>query len=200
MNRDRVLDAATKVARRDGIEGLSIASVAKVAGVTPMALYRHVSNREDLVQGIVNRAASNIEFPDDCADDPASEIEAVFCAFYDTLCREDWLVPHLISGQRGGEAALPLVVRALRAFEAIGLPRGQVWHACAPLVHYTYGEVLALSTQQRAARERAIQKPFETEAGNAIRDFAMNADRIDPRSCYQTTLRRYLKAIVDEVG
>jgi AcrR family transcriptional regulator len=54
--RDDVLAAGYAVLREVGAPGLSLCAVAKAAGVTPMALYRHFENRDDLAAALRRRA------------------------------------------------------------------------------------------------------------------------------------------------
>jgi len=53
LNRQRVLDAAVELADRDGIESLSMRRLSQELGVVPMALYKHVANKEELLNGMV---------------------------------------------------------------------------------------------------------------------------------------------------
>jgi len=51
--RDRIFRAARKLFDEKGIEGLSLRSVAKKIGITPMAIYRHFEDKEALVDALV---------------------------------------------------------------------------------------------------------------------------------------------------
>ena len=55
----RILDAALAVFDRDGLEGLSMRTVAAAVGMSPMGLYRHYANREALIDAMVERALSS---------------------------------------------------------------------------------------------------------------------------------------------
>jgi len=63
LNRDRVLDAAVAVADEVGIEALSMRRLAQELGVVPMALYKHVANKEQLLDGMVDALVSEIDPP-----------------------------------------------------------------------------------------------------------------------------------------
>ena len=52
---------ALAVADKQGLEALTMAGVAERLGVTPMALYRHVANKADLLDGLVELLLT--EFP-----------------------------------------------------------------------------------------------------------------------------------------
>ncbi|WP_193084321.1 TetR/AcrR family transcriptional regulator [Brevibacterium aurantiacum] len=51
-----VVDAAVSIARDNGLAAVSMAGVAEVAGCAKMALYRHVSDRDDLLAAMVDTA------------------------------------------------------------------------------------------------------------------------------------------------
>jgi AcrR family transcriptional regulator len=53
IDRTQVLAEALAFADEQGLESLTMAGVAARLGVTPMALYRHVANKADLLDGLV---------------------------------------------------------------------------------------------------------------------------------------------------
>ena len=53
LTRERVLRVAVELADRGGIEALSMRKLGQELGVDAMALYRHVRNKDDLLDGIV---------------------------------------------------------------------------------------------------------------------------------------------------
>jgi AcrR family transcriptional regulator len=64
LSRERVLRAAIRMADEGGIESLSMRKLAKELGVQAMSLYNHVANKDDILDGIVDIVASEIEVPD----------------------------------------------------------------------------------------------------------------------------------------
>ncbi|MEW9527312.1 TetR/AcrR family transcriptional regulator C-terminal domain-containing protein [Microbispora sp. NPDC049125] len=63
LNRDRVLRAAVALADDAGIEALSMRKLAQELGVVPMALYKHVANKEELLDGMVDVIVGEIDPP-----------------------------------------------------------------------------------------------------------------------------------------
>ena len=70
IDRDAVLATGLVIADELGLEALTMGAVAERLGVTPMALYRHVVNKADLLDGIVELLLT--EFPAPTVDDPVS--------------------------------------------------------------------------------------------------------------------------------
>ncbi|HEX4222071.1 MAG TPA: TetR/AcrR family transcriptional regulator C-terminal domain-containing protein [Pseudonocardiaceae bacterium] len=64
IDRDSVLVAALAIADADGVAGLSMRAVAERLGVTAMALYRHVGDKQELLDGLVERLLLELPLPD----------------------------------------------------------------------------------------------------------------------------------------
>src|SRR5579875_3717162 len=54
ISRQQVVDAATSVVRAGGSEQMTIRSLAAQLGVSPMSLYRHVQDKDDLLGEVVD--------------------------------------------------------------------------------------------------------------------------------------------------
>lgn len=61
LSRDRVLRCAISYADVNGIESLSMRGLANELDVVPMALYKHVASKEDLLDGMVEIIVGEIE-------------------------------------------------------------------------------------------------------------------------------------------
>jgi AcrR family transcriptional regulator len=63
LSKERVLRAAVALADEVGIEALSMRKLAEKLDVVPMALYKHVSNKEQLLDGMVDIVVGEIDPP-----------------------------------------------------------------------------------------------------------------------------------------
>jgi len=63
LSRERVLAAAVALADRDGVETLSMRRLASELGVVPMALYKHVANKEELLDGMLDVVVQEFDPP-----------------------------------------------------------------------------------------------------------------------------------------
>jgi AcrR family transcriptional regulator len=110
-NRERVLDAATVLVRRDG-EKVPMATIAEHAGVGIGTVYRHFPTREDLLGALVHRsfglAVANARA---AAAHPGPALEGVREFFLATLRDRDRFVLPL----HGGPAVFTPATRALQA-------------------------------------------------------------------------------------
>ena len=93
-NRERVLDAATELIRRDG-EKVPIARIAEHAGVGVGTVYRHFATREDLLGALVYRSFGlAVDNARAAAAYPGSALEGVRAFFLATLRdRERFVLP-----------------------------------------------------------------------------------------------------------
>jgi AcrR family transcriptional regulator len=63
LDRERIVRAAIELADAGGIEALSMRLLGRRLGVEAMSLYNHVSNKDDLLGGMVDVVVGEIEVP-----------------------------------------------------------------------------------------------------------------------------------------
>jgi AcrR family transcriptional regulator len=150
LSRERVLTAAVALAGADGIEALTMRRLGQELGVEAMSLYKHVANKEDLLDGMVDAVFAEIGLPRAGADwrtamrDRANSVR-------EALTRHPWATPLMQSRSRPGPATLRHHDAVIGTLRAAGFPIALVAHAFSALDSYIYGFAL----QQRAL-------PFET--------------------------------------
>jgi len=85
IDRAQVLAGALALADERGIDALTMGAVAERVGVSTMALYRHVANKADLLDGVVELLLT--EFPPPPSDRPWQERLASLAANIRTSAR-----------------------------------------------------------------------------------------------------------------
>ncbi|MFI7608245.1 TetR/AcrR family transcriptional regulator [Micromonospora sp. NPDC049366] len=63
LSRHRILRAAVALADETGIESLSMRNLAQDLGVVPMALYKHVAGKDELLDGMIDVIVGEIDPP-----------------------------------------------------------------------------------------------------------------------------------------
>jgi AcrR family transcriptional regulator len=63
LSRERVLRAAVALADQSGLEALTMRRLGQQLGVEAMSLYRHVANKDDILDGIVDLVLGDIDVP-----------------------------------------------------------------------------------------------------------------------------------------
>jgi AcrR family transcriptional regulator len=89
LSRERVLRAAVELADEAGIESLSMRRLASELGVVPMALYKHVADKEDLLDGMIDLVIAKIDPPVPGAEWKAAVRERILSARR-ALLRHPW--------------------------------------------------------------------------------------------------------------
>jgi AcrR family transcriptional regulator len=64
IDRAAILAASLELADEQGLAAVTMHAVADRLGVTPMALYRHVANKADLLDGVVESILLEVPLPD----------------------------------------------------------------------------------------------------------------------------------------
>jgi AcrR family transcriptional regulator len=169
LSRERVLRAAIDQADAVGLEALSMRKLADVLDVAPMALYRHVANRDDLIDGMVDIVFGEVALPSSGTDWKTSMRRRAI-SLRDVLSRHRWAIGLMESRRNPGPANLrhhDAVLGSLRAggFDIVGAA-----HAYSLLDSYIYGFALT-----------KMNLPFETSdeigevAQGMLEPFPLNA-------------------------
>ncbi len=117
LSRDRILRAAVALADEAGIDSLSMRNLAQDLGVVPMALYKHVANKDELLDGMIDVVVGEID-PPVPGDDWKQVVRGRILSARQVLRRHPW-VPLAIESRNMATPAilayLNSVVGALRA-------------------------------------------------------------------------------------
>jgi len=92
MSRERVLRAAIDFADANGIESLSMRKLARELGVEAMTLYYYVANKNDLVEGMADLVAKEIELPSEDVEWREATRRRAMSA-HEVLARHHWASP-----------------------------------------------------------------------------------------------------------
>lgn len=92
MSRERVLRAAINIADAQGIESLSMRKLARELGVEAMTLYYYVANKNDLLEGMADLVAEQIELPSGDVD-WREAIRTRAASAHAVLVRHHWASP-----------------------------------------------------------------------------------------------------------
>lgn len=141
LSRDRVLRGAVAVADADGIDGLTIRSLARSLGVKPMAVYYYVANKDEILDGIVDLVFSEIELPT-VGGDWRREMTRRSHSARVVLRRHPWALLLLESRRSPGPATLAHHDAVLGTFREAGWSVAMTAHAYALLDAFVFGFAL----------------------------------------------------------
>jgi AcrR family transcriptional regulator len=136
-----VLDAADALLAREGVEAVTVRRVAESLGASPMALYRHVGDKDDLLVALVDRLAQRLEYPPLPAL-PKERLLTVWCTLYDGLAAHPWL-PEVLARRRLMAPSVLWAVEEIHvAFCDAGLTLDQAVLAYRMVWEFTLGALL----------------------------------------------------------
>ena len=105
LSRERILLAALAIADADGLPALTMQRVGEAIGAESMSLYRHVRNKDDLLDGLIDIVFGEIEPPAaDAAWKPAMRDRAISAR--ESLRRHPWAIGLMELRARPGSANL----------------------------------------------------------------------------------------------
>lgn len=141
LTRERVLRAAIAQADLGGLEALTMRTLAELLGVAPMTLYRHVANKEDLIDAMVDVVFAEIGVPGG-GDDWKSSMRRRAIAVREALTRHPWAVGLMESRRTPGPANLRHHDAVIGRLRAAGFDVIETAHAYSLLDSYIYGFAL----------------------------------------------------------
>ena len=112
--------------------------LAKQLGVEAMSLYNHVSNKDDILAGISNLVAAEIELPASSGDWKDAMRRSAMST-RDVLQAHPWASGLWMSRRGGGSAQLRRTDWILKTFREAGLPAELTYHALHILEAYLLG-------------------------------------------------------------
>jgi AcrR family transcriptional regulator len=145
LSRDRVLRTAVALADESGIESLSMRKLAKEFGVVPMALYKHVANKEDMLDGMVDIFFSEIDLPPNGTDwKTAMRRRAISTRA--VLTRHRWALGLTDSRMKPGPVNLRHHDAVIGCLRHAGFSIEMAIHTYSALDSYVYGFALQEQT------------------------------------------------------
>jgi AcrR family transcriptional regulator len=138
LTRERLLRAAVDLADRGGIEALSMRKLGQELGVEAMALYRHVRDKTDLLNGVVDLVIGEIERPPAGADWKAT-MRAQAMAARATMVRHPWARRALEDSGTSGPSALVYIESLLATLRDGGFSLDLAHHTLHVLGSRVFG-------------------------------------------------------------
>jgi len=159
LTKDRVLHAAVDVADREGVSALTMRRLGAELGVEAMSLYKHVANKEEILDGIVELVIGQIEVPRDKADWKLAMRKRAISARR-VLSRHSWAIGLLETRGAMGPAAMRYLDAILGNLRSAGFSIENAAHAFWLLDSYVYGHVIqetsiSLSTSDETCSARS---------------------------------------------
>ena len=141
LSRDRILQAAVNLADREGLGALTMRRLGAELGVEAMSLYKHVSSKHDILDGIVELVVSRIETPDNAAHWRDAMRRRAHSA-REVLARHSWAIGLLESRRSMGPNQLRYVDAILGSLRSASFSVDDAAHAFWLIDSYVYGHIV----------------------------------------------------------
>ena len=141
LSRDRVIDAASRVADAAGLAGVSMRSVGRELEVEAMSLYHHVASKDALLDGLADWVFERVYTPS-ASGDWRAEMERRAHSARSVLFTHPWGLGLIESRRSPGPASLRHHDAVLGCLRASGFTVELAGHAFSVLDAYVYGFVL----------------------------------------------------------
>ena len=184
LSREVIIEAALRVTGRDGFDRLTMRSLATELGVTPMAIYYHVPDKDALVSLVVAEVYSSLS-PLRLGEDGWEEpLRRYLLSEWEQLARYPGLGAYLLNQPSLGTTP-GSIARGVAFFEAAGFPPRTARLAWSFAMTYLHGR---LSVD---ARSRGTGSQIVKVAGIRSKDYV---------DFGVETLVAGLKVMLDEAG
>lgn len=134
LSRDRVLATAVALADAEGLDAVTMRTVAAELGVEAMSLYHHVSGKEGLLDGLVESVMAEVDEATSAlepADDWRETVRTRCLATRGVMLRHPW-APAVISSRT---TIPPAVVGHFEALLAVMIEAGFSYHLAHRALH-----------------------------------------------------------------
>jgi AcrR family transcriptional regulator len=168
LSRELVLQTAIRLADQGGLESLSMRKLGQELGVEAMALYYHVANKDEVLDGIVDLVFSEIDLPSIDADWKTAMRQRAL-SLRDVLARHRWAIGMMESRRHPGPANLRHHDAVIGNLRAAGFDMEMVAHAYSLLDGYIYGFALTKMNlpfdrgDDVAERAQVMLEPFPVD-------------------------------------
>ncbi len=136
-----MVTAARLIVERDGIAALTMRSVATELGSSPMAIYRHVRDKDQLLVLLLDELAGEVPRPR-LPREPRARLQRACRTMRDGLARYPWVVDILARGDLIAPAILWLIEEIVAGFVACGLSEADAADAYRAVWQFTVGELI----------------------------------------------------------
>lgn len=147
----RIVAAALAVADAEGLAAVSMRRVAIELGAATMSLYRHVTDKDDLLARMMDASLSEWPFPDEPPPRWRDRVELAARILWTTFRRHPWLAPAMsLTRPQPLAGAAPFTEWVLAALDGHGLDQQTLFTVYITLFNYVRGTAVNLEMEAEA--------------------------------------------------
>lgn len=160
LQREGIVARALDLADREGVAAVTIRRLARELGVTPMSLYRHVRNKDDLLDAMLERMLGALALPSTALESPLGDLRALLYALRDLLMAHPAGGPLISRRFMPAGNALRALEHALDILRRAGFDPEQAYLVFEQMLQQT---VVLVAAEQEALADGPLQRA-ENEA------------------------------------
>lgn len=164
LTREKVLRMALRVADEGGIEAVSMRRLGQALKVEAMSLYKHVRDKDDLLDGLADLVTQEFTVPTP-GDDWHGALRESAISVHAALRRHPWAGLVLESRLRPGPTRLRYLDGVLATLAAAGFSHAESGKAFMALDSHTYGFTMQ---EQAWAWDPAESRQLATEMAGSL--------------------------------
>src|SRR3954452_22435402 len=138
LTRERILQTALDLADRSDVEAITMRRLGDALAFEAMSLYRHVANKQDLLDGMLDLVLLEWEMPAD-GGDWAGTIRASARSVHEALRRHRWAARLLMTGSHIRPRRLDYMEWLLRTLRGAGFDAETTYHVYHLLDGHIFG-------------------------------------------------------------
>ncbi|MBH5338171.1 TetR/AcrR family transcriptional regulator C-terminal domain-containing protein [Streptomyces pactum] len=200
ISREEIIGTARRIVTEEGVGRLTMRRLATEVGSTPMALYHHVRDKEELLVLLLDDYATRTLRRPELPGEPRERVVAAATAIHEALAACPWIVEVLTADDLMSTSALWFVEQIVDGLVACGLSPDRAVHGYRAIWYYTAGEIVVRTTaaRRRADDDRATyrEQVFAGLDPAELPRLAQVADRWAPLTA-EDTYQDGLRALVD---
>lgn len=174
-----MVDAAIEVADHGGVDALTIRAVAERVGASPMAIYRHVDDREDLLVRMLERVAAEFPVTID-APTPLERISQRFLGQHDLLAPRPWVLHILVRGDLVPPNSFAALDANIGDLLELGYSSSDAITRLGMLWHFVLGELLDRHPQLVGPRPTQRERALHAMDVEQLPNYAHVLSNLDP--------------------
>ncbi len=155
LSRELIVDTALELVAQRGVDGLTMRALARALGTDPMAVYRHVRDKDELLGALCDAVLAELE-PLDPAGPWRPQLERLADDLRGRLAARPSLVP-VLAGAPITPAAVAVTEQALALLARDGVPADVAAKGFAALFAYVLGFAAAEAALPAAADREQLR-------------------------------------------
>ncbi|MBV8933156.1 MAG: TetR/AcrR family transcriptional regulator [Kutzneria sp.] len=200
LSRDAIVGVAERIVTAEGVAALTIRRVATELDSSPMAIYRHVRDKGELLALLLDRAAARVARPRLPAS-PRRRLLTLWRLLHDQLAEQPWVVEALARSDLMGSSIVWLLEAILAAFVACGLTPSQsldayraVWRYTVGTLTLRHGAIRTPEGQRKPSFRREVLAAADPHSAPTVAGLAESWDR--PWPDYESGLTALLDGLL----